>query len=949
MIHSRRKLFRKYCENQFYIHSFFVPAFIMFIVFLILQVHPLGSGKNMVLTVDCYHQYAPFLVELRNKILSGESLFFSWNVGMGTNFWAVFANYVGSPLNILALLFPPKYVGDCVAFLAILRVGFTGLFMSILLKEFDKKRKDLMLVGFSSAYALCGWAASYFWNIMWHDAVMLLPLIVYGLIRMMRDKKPLLYCISLAVCLISNFYSGYFVCLFLVFYAPILYVHITEKVNFKNFWSAVWRFAVYSGIAGALSAFLTLSTYITLQKSSATGGEFPKEWTVMNDLFDFISRFFVASNPNIRDGMANVYCGIFVAMLVPLFFLCRKIRLREKVAYGIGLLIMYISLSSRMMTFIWHGFHFPNQIPFRQAFLISFLVVIMGYRALRNLKSFTKTELTVPCLSMLAYLILYEKIGEGQEGYIAMGCSLLFLLIYTGLIRMIGNARKSSMFQQISLFAVIFFELFASTGATVGLVAAHEGFTGWDFYGSHFDEVQTLMENSEAQCEYGFERSEIYPAYICNQPALYNMKGISIFTSTARESFVKFVRNLGFHNNGINSMRNFGLTEVTGTLFGVRNLYDLKDNSPVPSCFERVNEGDGSPIRQFVNRDALALGYMVDDSVLDFHMEQTSVPFLSTNDFVKSLGITGDVYEPMELSFNSIEDVKEAGGAYRTGYKFSFEKNTATLMFTINDLKPGDHVYLYCYSSKAPNVTINDQKKHSSEGHETKIGARTYQMIDLGYLQAGYNKLVTLKFNDKDLNGNLWVQCARVNETAYKEMCDVLGDEQMKVLSYDSTHVDATVNAKKDGTLLLTIPVDESWEAEVDGMPATLEAVDDAFMGIRLKAGTHSIKLTYHPSKFKLCCLISIAALCALIFLTVVRKVREHFALKRRFGAEAAIASEESDDAGIENAETEETRTSHTQEDVARIPESQEVRPEKEEPAQENQPSEESREDEEEA
>ena len=246
----------------------------MTVIFAILQVHPFATGKNMILTVDCYHQYAPFLVELRNKILSGESLFFSWHVGMGTNFWAVFANYSASPLNILCVFFPAKYISDCIAFLAIIRCGLTGLFMSYLLPEFDKKRKDLFLTAFASFYALCGWAISYFWNIMWHDAVVLLPLIVLGLLKMFRDKKPLLYCCSLTICLISNFYSGYFVCLFLVFYAPILYVTITEKVTLKNFWSAVWRFGVYSGLAGGLSAFLTLSTYITLQKSSATSGTF---------------------------------------------------------------------------------------------------------------------------------------------------------------------------------------------------------------------------------------------------------------------------------------------------------------------------------------------------------------------------------------------------------------------------------------------------------------------------------------------------------------------------------------------------------------------------------------------------------------------------------------------------------------------------------------------------
>lgn len=891
MMRSRNRLLRKYCERQFYIYSFFIPAFIMTIIFLILQVHPLGAGTNMVLTVDCYHQYAPFLVELRNKILSGESLFFSWNVGLGTNFWAVFANYSASPLNILVVFFPPKYVGDCVALLAVLRVGLTGLFMSMLLKEFDKKRKDLLLVAFATAYALCGWVASYFWNIMWHDAVMLLPLIVYGLIRMMRDKKPLLYCLSLAVCLISNFYSGYFVCLFLVIYAPILYVHITERVTIKNLWSAVWRFAVYSGIAGGISAFLTLSTYFTLQRSSATGGTFPKEFQVTNDFFDFLSRFFVGSNPNIRDGMANVYCGILIVMMVPLYFLCKKIRLREKIAYGIGLAAMYISLSSRMMTYIWHGFHFPNQIPYRQAFLISFLVVIMGYKVLRNLKSFTKGELLVPCLSMIAFLILYEKIGEGQEGYIAMGISIVFIIIYTAMLRMIANAKKSAMFQQIALFFVLIAELFASTAVTVSLVAAHEGFTGWDFYGSRYDEIQSMLIESEEKNPYGFERSEIYPAYICNQPALYNMKGISIFTSTARESFVKFINNLGFHNNGINSMRNFGMTEITGTLFGVRNMFDLYTTSPIPACFEQV-ESD-STIRHFVNPDSLALGYMVDDAVLEYHMNQTSVPFLSNNSFVKSLGIENDVFEPVELSFNSTTGVKADGGNERTGYKYNFEENKAEIILTIKNANPGDHLYLYAVSSKAPQVIINDQVKRSTDATETKYTARTYQFMDLGYCEKNTNKLVTLKFSDSKLTGNLWLQCAKVNEDGYKEMVEKLSDEQMKVLSYDSTHVEGSITAKEDGVLFLTIPYDESWVASVDGQPATLEPIDDALMGIRLKAGTHNISLSYKPSRFRLCCYITYAAIGALIFFTICRKVLEYVDLKEKYAKKETDPEEE--------------------------------------------------------
>ena len=889
---SNKRFLRRLSDRQFHIYAFFIPAFIMMTVFAILQIHPFATGENMILTVDCYHQYAPFLVETRNKILSGESLFFSWNVGLGTNFWAVYANYSASPLNILAIFFPPKYIGDCIAFLAIIRCGLTGLFMSYLLKELDKGRKDLFLTAFSSAYALCGWAISYFWNIMWHDAVVLLPLIVLGLIRLMRDKKPLLYCLSLAVCLISNFYSGYFVCLFLVFFAPILYVSITEKITLKNFWSAVWRFTVYSLIGGGLSAFLTLSTYITLQKASATGDAFPKKFQVMNDMFDFISRFLVAPNPNIRDGMANVYCGIFIAMLIPLFFLCKKIRLREKIAYGVGLAIMYVSLSSRMMTYIWHGFHFPNQIPYRQAFLISFLVVIMGYKVLRNLKSFTKQELTVPCLCMIGYLILYEKIGQGEEGYLALGLSFLFMILYTAAIRVIAMGKKSAMFQQILLFVVLTAELASSTIATVSLVAAHESFTGWDFYAIKYDEVQTLVEESEAKCKYGFERSEIYPAYICNQPALYNMKGISIFTSTARESFVTFIKNLGFHNNGINSMRNYGLNEVTATLFGVRNMYDIYTNSPIPSCFEEVD--NGTSLRQCVNPDALALGYMVSPDVLTYHMSQTSVPFISTSAFVKSLGVKGDVFNEVDLDLSEPEGLTLAAGNSRTGYKCSFSGGkSATVVVKPQGGSAGEHLYLYVVSNKAARVTINDKNTVSEETQETSYSARTYQILDIGYVQDDTEKTITLKFTDDEkLTGNLWIQCARLVEPVYQNMVELLSDEQMKVVSYDSTHVEGIVTAKQSGALFLTIPYDENWTATVDGVAAEILPVDDAFMAIQLSEGTHTISLTYYPAKFKLCVAISVLSLAALIVLMIIRKVISLVTLRRKY----AVIDGEADD-----------------------------------------------------
>ena len=105
---------------------------------------------------------------------------------------------------------------------------------------------------------------------------------------------------------------------------------------------------------------------------------------------------------------------------------------------------------------------------------------------------------------------------------------------------------------------------------------------------------------------------------------------------------------------------------------------------------------------------------------------QTSVPFLSINAFVKSMGVTSDVYEPMEASFDMVEGMETGGGVPRTGYKFTFEdEKSASMVFTPIGAKDGDHLYLYVVANKAPKVTINEQKMQPLEMRETKINSKT--------------------------------------------------------------------------------------------------------------------------------------------------------------------------------------------------------------------------------
>ncbi|NLW88509.1 MAG: YfhO family protein [Clostridiaceae bacterium] len=864
-------------KSLFTLLSFMIPFLAMLAVFIVQQVHPFGM--KMILTVDLYHQYAPFAVEVRNKILSGDSFFYSWNIGLGSNFLATFANYAASPLNLILLIFPTKFVADGIALIVCIRAGLAGLFMSMLLRDMDHNRKDFFLSAFSSMYALCGWVLSYFWNIMWMDAVVLLPLIVLGMRKLMRDGKPMLYTISLFFCLWSNFFTGYFVCVFLVLFAPVCYVTAVEKKTVPNFFFSAGRFSLYSLIGGGMAGILLIPTYIALGHASATGDAFPKDYNLTHDMFDFFARLFLGSNPNIRDGMANVYSGVLILLLVLLFFLNTRIALKEKISYGVLLLIMYFSFASRILNFIWHGFHFPNQIPYRQAFLMSFLLILVGYRALRNLKSVSNTDLTISIFIVLSYIVLYEKLGGDSEGYQAIALTAMYIIVYAVILRITVRSGRSAVWLRNLLFGAIIAELIVASQLTVGLVAMNEGFTGWNFYGKKEPEVRAFLDRKAADPEVGpFVRAEVYPAYICNEPALYDMKGLSIFSSTARESQVKLMKNLGFHSNKINSFRNYGMTEVTASLFGIRYMVDLEASTEIPSVFDQAEENEQG-LRIFRNPDALPLGYMVSSDILDMEVVPTTNVFVATNDFLNALG-ADSVYVPDSIVTGELENAEYLSGNSFSGYIFDMDLDaqSASIELLFNKDSVGKRVYLFETSGQSCSVQITgrDPDGESSETQIRNLSARSDRIIDVGVIS---DSLVSAKLTwSGKKTKSITIFCYTVDEDAYSGMIDRFGSSGMEITSFDTTRVQGRIDVREPGIMMMTMTYDEGWKAWVDGEPAEILNLAGAFCGIALESGSHEILLKYVPEGLN----YGLASSLASVFLLIALTCLHSFLRKRR-------------------------------------------------------------------
>ena len=78
--------------------AFLLPVIAFYFGFVAHGLWPFGN-KHL-LAYDLYHQYVPFLLELKRKILSGDGLFFSWSGGLGVNFYSFFTYYTASPSNL---------------------------------------------------------------------------------------------------------------------------------------------------------------------------------------------------------------------------------------------------------------------------------------------------------------------------------------------------------------------------------------------------------------------------------------------------------------------------------------------------------------------------------------------------------------------------------------------------------------------------------------------------------------------------------------------------------------------------------------------------------------------------------------------------------------------------------------------------------------------------------
>ena len=266
-----QKIDRTRRKRRYLVLSFAVPFGVMLLCFVLGGLWPFGDRQ--VLAHDMWHQYYPFFVSFREKLRSGGSLQYLREAGMGIGYLPLYAYYLSSPLYLLSVLVPASLLREFFALLVLTKIGLAGLFFAVFLRT-TFRRNEPALVPFSMMYALCSFVAGYYWNIIWLDALALLPLMLAGMVSLLREGRFRLYTLALALSLLCNYYLSFFCCIFvgLSFFVWC----ICRWDGWKRFFRRFCRIALCTLLGVGMAAVLLLPTLYGLQNTHSAGNEAPE-------------------------------------------------------------------------------------------------------------------------------------------------------------------------------------------------------------------------------------------------------------------------------------------------------------------------------------------------------------------------------------------------------------------------------------------------------------------------------------------------------------------------------------------------------------------------------------------------------------------------------------------------------------------------------------------------
>jgi uncharacterized membrane protein YfhO len=825
--------------------SFLLPLVLLCLLWTSLQLAPFGDHNLLV--SDLGSQYLPFLSFLKRSLQEGQPFLYSFSNEIGAPIMPMAAYYLLSPFNFLILFCTYAQLPIAILGIITLKIALTGTVMFYYFKKtYESVNWSTLL--FSTAYSFCGFVTVYSQNFMWLDALLFLPLVLLGLQQLWENKKWGLYSIALFGAIVTNYYLGYMICLFAVFYSCywLLKKQPLHAYAFSDLLKKIRLFCLTSLTTGIATSFVLLPAIEGMLQTKKTN--FDPMTFQMTPLFgpSFFSQLGIGSvNYNLRlEHLPTVFTGLFVTLLCVDYFQQKGRSLREKVAAAGLLLLLFASFCFQGFNTIWHMFQLPAGFPYRNAFMFSFLLVKLAYEAYLQFQKEQKLSLLVPIFVSCLLLIGYSSLYYGPYSGLILSIhywvlSLVMVWLFYGLLRLSTQISTQKHFKNSALCLL-----------TV-LVSVELGFNYWislkeipfgsqSTYEKNYQQQSDLLQQQLAENPSLYRIKQVIDSQQAgyrehnngyNNPLLYGYAGISSYTSTLTAATQDALSQLGLYQKNDRRIAYVDRAKPINLLLNVG--YEI---SPEQAAVHRhpIKTENGTSIVQ--NKEAVGMGFLVPDQLSALKLPAKQ-PLVLQEEILQHLVPKNEAY---------FKDAAVLQNVYPP---------TDAMQITVKTAATGD-LHLFIPKLKWSKVT---ELKVNGQVVASPIYIETNQVFNLGYFAK--DSLVTIRLTTKKTVNSADWQIKTLDQSNFDGAVNILQKQALTLKEQKNGQLKGAISVSETGPHLLytAIPYDSNWQvtSQQNG-PLPTKKVLGNFLAIQLPSGKQTLTFTYRPKIFYIGVIISI-------------------------------------------------------------------------------------------
>ncbi len=839
-------------KNKLFLLVFIFSSFIIGYSYYANEVVPFG--KYSLLCVDFYHQYGPMTYEYVHRLLGNGSIVYSFYQGLGLPIFRNFLNYLSSPVNLLLLFFNKSNhligLSLVIGFKAVLSAMTCSIYLN---KKF--KSNSFLLVPICLLYAFSAYYRAYYWNLMWIDGMIMLPLVTLGIESIVKENKWKLYTFSLFIMLIANYFIAYMICIYSVIYFIIYLIYKTElkdfkKKNRKQLLNKIMMFGVSSLLAGGLSAFLMLPMASSMASISATGGNIPTSQYYNFEFIDFVKAHFSCVDSVIFKSDAittpNVSAGIIVLFLSLSYLVNTNISKKNKICYLILYFIFVAIIFVPQLDFIIQAFHVPNDLPYRYSFIYTFIMIILSSYAVLNLDKESLLKVLGLFIFCVGAVIMTIKDTYALASKEALLINIIIIFLYVFFL-LLGKYFKT--YRNIFFFALI---LVASIDCIESLNYGLQVSQIADNFYSTTKEIDEYISTIKSYDDSLFYRIDNPNNHTLNDSVKSFYNGVTTFSSMAYQDMAELQRYLGNQGNNINSYMYVDQTPIYDIMFDVKYMIGTRIDK---QRYELLKPN--SNITKF--NYSLGLAFGVNKDVLNWEYTNNS-PIYVQNDFVEKATHIDNVFNPLTLVDEELlqnDSIRVIKYTYLNPKEISYIYwNNSAISF----IKIGTE--LYARDDYYSNCNYLESYNYNNYEDEHIIGFSSEE--DYIEILVGYNY-----YNDGSIHPYY------LDSNKFEQVYNKLKNNSLTLTSFDEDKLVGQVYLDDDCIIYTSIPYDEGWDVYVNDMKVNTYSLGSSLLAFDANKGLNKIEFRYRIPKLKVGLIISTISLAIIFQLLFIEKKKK--------------------------------------------------------------------------